>query len=588
MAVHNNNHGIQPPTRRLLTAGGLGLALVLAGATPAHAQEPPGQRDTPLAVPETATPAETLGRPGPVLPPPPAAGDTDRLIALPAVRVEKIIIRDASLLSPEEIDAAVHPFEGRMVTIEELQQLRYRLSLLYFDKGYVNSGVLLPDQEVKDGTIYFQEIRGTLTDVQLSGNSKLRDSYILARVDRPGPDQALQINDLQTSLQLLEQNPVIRRIDAELLPGVKPGEAVLRMDVAENSRWQFVTGFDNHRSPAVGGEQATLLVSNRSLTGRSDRLDMFASYAEGLLDGYLSYTAPLNPRDTTMSLYAERSDTDILEGNFNEIDIKSTITTVGILFDHPLHRSLSGNVNVFAGFEYKHTENKLLGSRFSFTPGEDKGETDLSVFQAGTEFSRLSLKQVMAMRFTIRRGLHIFGATQTPATGPRANTPDGQFTSLLWQAQYIRNLDWRASQLFLRTSAQWAANPLLSAEKMPVGGYNTVRGYRENLFVRDNGFAGSVEWQVPLFETDRTAAGAFDPRRLRGATFFDYGASKDKTNDLNTGDTKNLYTLGLGLLWDPKPGLHADVYWGYALKDFDEEGNDIQDDGFTFRMSYRF
>jgi hemolysin activation/secretion protein len=349
-----------------------------------------------------------------------------------------------------------------------------------------------------------------------------------------------------------------------------------------------VTGADNHRSPSVGGEEATLLVSNRSLTGRSDRLDLFLSYAEGLLDGYVAYTAPVNPLDTTMSLYAERTDTDILEGDFDEIDIQSTISTVGILFNHPLQRSLSGDVDLFAGFEYKHTQNKLLGSRFSFTPGERKGETDLSVFQAGVELSRLSLERVMATRLTIRRGLHIFGATETPATGPRAGTPDGQFTSLLWQAQYIRNLDWRASQLFLRTSAQWAGNPLLSAEKMPVGGYNTVRGYRENLFVRDNGFAGSVEWQVPLFEVDRSIAGAFDARRLRGATFLDYGASKDKTNDLNTGDTKNLYSVGLGLLWDPKPGLHAEAYWGHALQHFHESGNNIQDDGLTFRVSYQF
>lgn len=566
-----------------------GALITLLGSGPVFAQEPPGQRDTPLDMPSMPeSSGKETGQSERVLPPAPRPEDTERLIALPEVMVKKIIIRDASLLSSVEVASTVGPFEGRRVSVEELQQLRYRLSLLYFDKGYVNSGVLLPDQEVKDGIIYFQEVRGTLDEVQLSGNQKLRDSYILARVAGPAEGEALQINDLQTSLQLLERNPVIRRIDAQLMPGVKPGESVLRMNVSENPRWQVVAGADNHRSPAIGGEQGTLLVRNQSLTGRSDRLDMFFSYAEGLGDGYLSYTAPVNPRETTMSLYASRSETDIVEGDFDDIDIESKITTLGVLFNHPLHRSLTANFSAFAGFEYKHTKNKLLGQRFSFTPGEKNGETDLSVFQAGIEFSRLSAERVLAMRFTLRRGLHIFGATEAPATGPRAGAPDGQFTSLLWQAQYIRNLGWRDSQLFFRGSAQRAPDPLLSPEKMPVGGYNTVRGYRENLFVRDNGLTASAEWQVPVFETEWSSSNAFDPRRLKGAVFFDYGASQDNDDELSTSDTKNLYSVGLGLLWDPKPGMHGEIYWGYALKDFDEEGDDIQDDGIHFRLSYQF
>ncbi len=557
------------------------------------AQEPPGQRDTPLDLPDPAERPEVeeeapAGAPARVLPPAPTDDEGDRLVTLQGVMVRKIVVRDAQLLSAREIAAATRPYEGRVVSIDELQQLRYRLSLVYFDKGYVNSGVLLPDQRITDGTIYFDEVRGTLNAVELEGNRRLNDHYILARVERPEAGEALQINELQSSLQLLEQNPVIRRIDAQLVPGMRPGESSLRMSVEENSRWQFVSGVDNHRSPAIGGEQATFLVRNHSLSGNGDRLDLFLSFAEGLGDGYLSYSIPINARNTTVSVYGAYSESDIVENNFDDIDIESDITTAGILLTHPFHRSLTGNFSGFFGFEHKHTENRLLGDGFSFSPGEDDGETDLSVFQTGIEFSRLSPERVMAMRFTIRRGLRIFGATEAPDSGPAAGTPDGQFTSLLWQSQYIRNLNWRDSRLFLRGSAQRAPDPVLSPEKMPVGGVNTVRGYRENLFVRDNGVAASIEWQVPLFETGIGPRKAFDPLRLSLATFFDYGASWDNDDDQPTSDTKNLYSVGLGLLWDPSNKTHSQVYWGYGLKDFDEEGNDMQDDGFHFRVSHSF
>jgi outer membrane protein assembly factor BamA len=57
---------------------------------------------------------------------------------------------------------------------------------------------------------------------------------------------------------------------------------------------------------------------------------------------------------------------------------------------------------------------------------------------------------------------------------------------------------------------------------MPTGGYNTVRGYRENLPMRDNAVVASIEYQFPLLDVDGSTAD-FDARRLKLAVFADHG-----------------------------------------------------------------
>jgi hemolysin activation/secretion protein len=571
----------------------LAAAVALAILAPAHAQE---RQARPVGPEEDLVEQLAPGKAGEkttVLPPAPPPPAEPSLVALPRVAVSRIVIDDGSVLSAAEVAQIAQPFTGRKVAIEELEELRRRLSLVYFDRGYVNSGVVLPDQEVTDGVIHFREIRGELTEIHLTGNQNLKDWYITSRISVPD-DAPLNINELQTSLQLLEQEPMIGRMNARLLPGALPGDGILKLDVTENRSWQVVFGADNHRSPAVGGEQASVLLRSLSLSGHGDALTLYGSYSDGYGDAYGSYSIPVNSAGTTVQIYGSTADSDIVEAPFDQIDIESETESYGFSLTHPFHRSLTGMFSGYLGLEFKHNENTLLGEPFSFTPGERDGETDASVVYGGVEFAKRTDKSVTAMRVGFRRGIDKWDATKNEVGfGKIAVGPDGIFTTILVQGQHIRNLEWRNSRLIARATFQRALDALLSMEKLPMGGANTVRGYRENLLVRDNGVIASLEWQMPLFITE-TATDRFDPRRLTLATFFDYGMSWDTKwenrfepeFELPSATEEYLASIGLGLLWDPLPGLHAEVYWGHALQDFDTGGDDLQDDGLHFRVSW--
>lgn len=521
----------------------------------------------------------------PVLPPGNLPWQSDQLSGVAGVRVESITLPNNTVLTEQQIAEVTKPYTSRVVTTEELSALRHKLSMLYFDLGYVNSGVILPDQKVSDGTIEFTEVLGSLTDVQLEGNHVLNDNYWLSRINKAtsGP---LQINELQSTLQIIEQHPLVQRIEAQLVPGLVAGESSLHLNVFETSPWRLIIGADNHRSPSLGGEQLTLYLAHLSLTGRGDVVEIYANLADGLGDGGLSYTLPLRSRGSTIKGWFSGGDADIVEYPFNQLNIQSKTYNLGAEFSYPFMKATNYAWLGLLGVEAKHSESTLLDTPFSFSLGEIEGEADTTALILGTEWTHRSQQQVFAFRMTFHLGTDWWNAAVNPDVPSGLNGPSTDFITAQGQFQYVRRLSWHDSELHVRSAFQFANDPLLPVEKMPVGGVNSVRGYRENLLVRDNGLVASAEWRLPLFRK-HTPAENFNWRALTVAAFTDFGMSWDQDSGLPSDEKEKIYSVGLGLIWSPLPGLTAQVYRGEALQDVIGSGDDLQDDGWHWRLSYQ-
>jgi hemolysin activation/secretion protein len=184
---------------------------------------------------------------------------------------------------------------------------------------------------------------------------------------------------------------------------------------------------------------------------------------------------------------------------------------------------------------------------------------------------------VFAARGTYNYGITAFGASKSDTE------PDSNFEMFLGQFEYIRNMGWRESRFIAKSTVQLSSDSLLAMYKLGIGGRYTVRGYRENMFVRDNGLAASVEYQVPLFVDENGR----DKYNLKIATFADWGQSWDKDNALPSSNAEDIASVGLGALWNPIEGLNAELYWGEDLDDQNLPTDTWQDRGFHFQVSYR-
>lgn len=544
----------------------------------------------------------------PVLPPLDSTlADTGTLASALRVRVTKFRITGNHVFSERELHKLVAKYEGREISSNELEEARQAVTQKYIEAGFINSGAVLPDQNLEGGVVIMEVVEGRLTKIELSGNFWTRPWWLRHELRRAG-GKPLNFNRLKQGLQLLRQDPNIRQVNAELMPGGKPGESILKADVKENQPFRLTVEASNRRPPSVGSEIIDVTFADLNLTGHSDPLVLRwsplhsdAETADHWRYGELenidaSYRFPVTPWHTTLELRASRNDAAVVEEAFAPLDITSKSEQVTATIRQPWHESISTEFATSASLDLRKSESFLLRRPFTLSTGAVDGETRVAAIRMALEYTNRSQQHVLALRSTFSLGINEFDATRNTlgdaaggADGVRRKVPDGQFFAWLAQAQYVRRLFNTDNLAILRLNAQLAADPLLSLEQFSLGGAGSVRGYRENQLLRDNGIFASLEVRVPVWRAaDKSPI-------LSLAPFVDFGAGWDRVEFLGKKPPKNqiddrwetLASVGIGLIFTPSKYASAQIYWGYALnqKNRVDTGDNLQDYGLHFTLT---
>jgi hemolysin activation/secretion protein len=428
----------------------------------------------------------------PIVPVPTEAG-TERLSAGGTVRVERYEVSGATVLGTAELDAIVAPYRGRDVTWSDLAAMRDAITLAYVKRGYVSSGAVIPDQTIENGIVRVEIVEGTVGKINVETDGRYRTSTLAHRLERVASGPA-NVPAIETELKLLQQDERIRSVNARLLPGETRGSSLLDVKVAERRPWAVALDLGNDGVPSVGSERARLSGSFAGLAGIGDRLHGSVAATDGSYEGDLGYDLPLGSRGTSLAVYGRGSTGRIVEEPFEPLDIRSDTWTFGATVRQSLQRSPTHGWNLTFGAEMRRSESYLLGTGFSFSEGTEEGVAKITVVRLGQEWFHRTPRSALALRATESFGLDALGATVNEGNG----IPDGQFVSLLLQAQWARRFSSKDALLILRLDGQASSAPLFGLEQLAVGGRASVRGYRETTLVRDQGAVGSAEMRFPI------------------------------------------------------------------------------------------
>ena len=540
--------------------------------------EPTGRSGEPPTLPQELKPPTPPA--GTLLPPAPLAPKGGPLPAL-RVFVRDIKVIGSTVFSEEQLNGIVAPYVNREDTSEDLETLRVALTLLYVNSGYVNSGAILPDQNVSSGVVTYQIIEGNLTAVEVEGNKWFRSSYFQKRFNLDaGPP--LNINALQQRLQLLLEDSRIQRLNANLKPGVRPGEGILDVRVEESAPYSLYFEYDNYQSPSVGENRGLVTLEHRNLTGNGDVAMAQYGASTGLnplLD--FKYTLPFTAYDTTVSYEYRKNTLNVIEQPFQDLNIKTKSDIYTLMLRQPVYRTLNTEIALDLVGERLSDKTELLGERFSLEPGAHNGRSVVSAIRTIQEFVYRTPNQVIAARSRFS-----FGINALDATVNHNGLPDGIFFAWLGQFQYVRRLGFLDSYAIFRTDVQHSDSPLLSLEQVSIGGRYSVRGYRENTLLRDRAVITSLETRVPLIQ-NASIRNTFFPDfmidYIELAPFFDFG--RGWNTNLPTPAPKDISSVGVGLRWQLTfPGRipvrpQFEVYWGHRLRNVPNPRNSLQDNG---------
>lgn len=573
------------PIFRWVAISGSSIATPTCLALSAVAQStpPPG-----VTIPPTAPDAVEQTIPKPSSSPRPLPGETPTLPPLPELQtpptqespevtspssdsffIKKVEVLGNTVLQ-DEIAKLTQPYQNRSVTFEELLELRSAIIQLYIKNGYITSGAFLPNnQDLSSGIVRIQVVEGELEQIEIGGLRRLREGYVRSRLKK-ATSTPLNQKRLEEALQLLQLDPLIEQVNAELVAGSTPGRNILRVSLKEAPAFHAAIDVDNNQSPSVGSIQGSVSISHDNLLGFGDRISTQYSHTEGLNLYDINYTIPVNARNGTLSFRYNNDDSRIIQEEFRDVGIRSETQTYSLGFHQPITRTPTSEFALGLSLDLRRSQTYILDNiPFSFTEGPENGKSKVTVIRFSQDWVNRRTRRVLAARSQFSLGIGAFDATINN-TGT-----DGRFFSWLGQFQWVQQLSPR-NLLVVRIDAQLTPDSLLSLERFSIGGVDTVRGYRQNQLVADNGILGSVEVRVPLTS---------DPRVLQLAPFFEIGTIwNNREIDPNPA---TIASLGLGLRWLITPDLSLRLDYGVPLISVSDQGNSLQENGLYFSGRYQ-
>ena len=439
--------------------------------------------------------------------------------------------------------------ERRQITLEELIQIRAKITQHYVTQGYINSGAFIPPQELSNGQITIQIIEGSIEKIEVDSQGVLNSRYVLSRL--PKENTILNKNSLLKTLEKLQNSPFIENVSAELSQ-IELGKAKLSLSVNANPRFKSQLIFANSFSPSIGryGGQADFQFQ---VFGYGDLLNLTWAKTEGS-DRYLgAYSFLLNKYDTGLTFSYTKATSRLVEESLSNLDIKGDFNSYKIALRHPISLSQSQKLNLGVEFSLIRSESFILDDfSFSFVDGLEDGKSRISELSFVQEYLQKSTKSVFQLLSAFNLGLSVFDSTITE------QGRDG----LYWNWQAKGELSQKlANNIFMVSGIKVQLSPdqLLPIKQFSLGGINSVRGYRQNLLLGDNGLLISSELQFSLLQSESS--------ELKIISFFEGGKVWNNRQDDNA---ENLLAIGLGLQYSFRDNLDIRIDYGIPLIDINE------------------
>ncbi|MGK7915504.1 MAG: ShlB/FhaC/HecB family hemolysin secretion/activation protein, partial [Prochloraceae cyanobacterium] len=342
---------------------------------------------------------------------------------------------------------------------------------------------------------------------------------------------------------------------------------------------------NNNRNPSLGSFERAVEISEANLLGIGDKITFTYNNTDGSNQYKGDYTLPINARNGTLAFNFDIANNEIVESPFDELDINIDSRKFDFTWRQPvLQKATSENSHELAldfTASRRESDASIQDVDFPISPGADEnGETRASVLRFGQEWLQRTRTQVLSARSQFNVGIDAFNATISD------DEPNSQFFFWRGQLLYLSILGSPSEvsivnpTVLLRSDLQLSADALIPVEQFSLGGNATVRGYRQDALLTDNGFLLSAEARLPIAIVPSVKG------TLQLTPFIDLGIGWN--TDREPTDFNTLIGTGLGLLWEMEGSLKARIDWGIPLVNSDGDKDTLQENGLYLQLEYNF
>lgn len=505
------------------------------------------------------------------------------------ITVTEFIFTGNTAFTQAELAPAIAGYIDRPLPLSQLLQIASDIAQLYADKGYATSGavVSIPQatRQKQQGIVEIQIIEGELEEIQISASEsslRLNRSYIRDRLEL-AINKPLNLNSLQQALQLLQIDPSIDNVSATLTASATLGGSILSVTITEADTFTPEIVLANDRTPSVGSFRRGVNITEANLLGLGDEITLAYNNTDGRDGIDFAYQIPWNARNGTLGFRYSHSKNQVIEPPFDDLDIESDSDTYELTLRQPVIQTIERqnyyDFTLGLTTSLRNSNATVADLPFPLSPGaNEKGETRVFALRFFQEYTQRNAHSVFALRSQFNFGLDALDSTVNQQIAGVERIPDSRFFAWRFQGQYVRLLG-RDSLFIVRTNAQIADQRLLSSEQFSLGGVNSVRGYRQNQLLTDNGVLLSAELQLPVLRV-------FEDTGVVQVIPFIEGGTTWNSSGIANSNNQTLSSVGLGLQWRQDGNFNARLDWGIPLVNIDSRERTWQENGVHFTMGW--
>lgn len=425
------------------------------------------------------------------------------LLDSPRFILKEILIRGVTVFKASQLEAKFSAYIDKPVNLQDLLKIAGDITQLYKENGYITSRAFISPQDINEGSVTIDVQEGRVGEVQIQGNQSLRQGYLKARIQQKSGD-VFRLQALQKDMLYLNGDPLLDKVHATLKAGLKPGTNDLLLEVDDHQPLHMMVGVDNLGRNGIGLWRTQYTVLDENVLGFGDSGYVSAVLASKTVAASGQYQFPLNRFGWKVG--ANYGFTHVNLGETASpifIDPSSKIRTLtgnsqqaSLFTDFPIYRSLitqrwmiSGNVgfNVFESMSYLdgHSLQEVEHALKLLNPGLQKSVfPSLRTLTSTVRASRQDEQGRWLLNASMTNGFAAFGGNMA-------------YVKFNTDLSRIQKLPMGMIGIF-RAQGQLTPNRLPFAEKMQIGGSDSVRGYGEGFLMADGGYFLGAELRYPL------------------------------------------------------------------------------------------
>ena len=495
------------------------------------------------------------------------AGDNQP--AGPKTLVNRIDILGNTILGENQIKTITARYEGRELSMKDMQTVANLLTDEYRKEGYATSRAYIPPQTIKGGVLTIRVVEGKLGQVTIEGNKYFSTRLLRNRIGLQ-ENGYFDYSALQQSLVYINESPD-HKARATLAPGKEPGTTDVVITVADQLPIHAGFQYDNYGSDYINRNRYTWTLEHNNLLGFDDKLFLKYQRADDsrLILRQGRYLFPVN-KTFELGVYGLKSKLR-LGKDMQIVDARGSAELYGAFATKILVQKNNFDLRWTVGFDYKKIRNFQLSAQTS-RDAVRIAKTGLDMDVVDHYGRNIIIPEVQVGIPDIMGGMKAKNDPQCSRTGAGARFTKGLLTYYRVQKMPLE------TSLLWKNYFQYTNDRLVASEQFQIGGATSVRGYPVGEHTGDNGLYTSPELSIPFYFLNR--AWTIPHRKetwydtTRAVVFYDFGFTSFNGGGLsNESKTHTLRAVGFGFRFTLGDSMTLRVEVGYPLGAMPSDGD---------------